>query len=374
MQIKANRAELIQKCSIIEHAMPRRSDISSLPCINGIHAEKKGNILTLTTNNLEMAIKTRMEVDGNGAGDSNDGTGATILNKKFIPVLKKLPDVEVELFVDEDSNRANIKCGKSEFNLSGMDAEEFPEFTETYKTWQTVKLDAKELLDIIDKTTYCVSADSGKQAFQGVLFFCKENKLICMSSDTYRLVRYAKEFSTDQSFRVLIPGKALSEVARIVMDDDGAITMYIGDSEVVFEHDDYTVSCRLFNSRDYPDLEHVFPKEAKTTLNASPALFGKILDRATLVADMDLCISINDGMMTVKAEEETGSMKEELSVEVMSGEELERVFFAPKFLLEPLRRFGGNGYLEIQFNGEFGPCIMQDENYKCLVLPIKKER
>ena len=365
MQIKINRNDLLDKLSVVEKALPGKSHFAP---VEGIYIKKESNTLSLCANNLEMFIRS---VDENVTGE---GEGATVLPKQFTQIVKQLPDSEVKITVK--GNRAEIVSGNSKFKLNCLDAEEFPMFGEDYKDnpfIPFIEFEGKTLKDLIIKTTFCVANHAGNPVFSGVLMVNNPDGegFVCVASDTYRLAWYEKvKINADEPFKILVPGKLLAEVGKIIKDDD-TVKVYITEKDLVFVVSEYVISIRLLEGR-YPNLSHIFPKEAETKIKVNGHDFTDTLNRAELVAEGHnrLCsLSITD-VLRVEAGSEIGKMNEELPVEV-EGEPLEQILINAKYVLDGVKAFDED--VNIEFNGMFGPVVMKEEGFKYLVLPIKKD-
>lgn len=360
MKFFVNRQELLKKLLVLERVLPSKAYIAAL---DGVYIKLEGQSLTLMTNNLEMAIKTTLQVEAEGQGE-------IVLDKKLFPIVQQLSGDEVKIEVADES--AVIKSGKSKFKLQGNDPEEFPEFITGYEDWTKVHFEGAELKNIIKKTSFCIAKEEGKITFTGILLQCSDNGLTCIGSDTFRLARYRKDFEAEAGFSMLMPGKLLIELGRI-LNDEQQVTVYAGNSQSVFVFEDYVASLRLLEN-NYPDITKAIPKESKTTVTANRQELLKLLSRADIVAKdayNTANISVADNVLKVHAEGLTGKMKDEMSV-TMENEEAEEVCFNIKFLQEGLKALDGKE-IELQFNGSLGPCMMIEEGYEYLVLPIKKE-
>ena len=371
MQIKTNCTNLLDKLSVVEKALPGRM---SMPAIDGIYLKKDNDNLVLCSNDLEIAIKAVLPLEQT-IGLETEENEHTVLPRKFIQVVKQLPDAQVEIAIED--NRAEIRSGQSKFTLMCANGDDFPEMvdSESYMTNPCIELKGAALKELIKKTTFCVSKDVGKAAFEGVLILHDgENKrTVCVSSDTYRLAWYEKlQIDSTESFRVLVPGRLLAEVGRIVNDDD-EITVYISDKEIIIVVGDYVISLRLLIER-YPDMAKVIPEQAKTHVKVNRQDFMDMVNRAELLAsgyNRMFGVSIANGCLKANASSEMGKMDEEAPAEV-SGDDLGQVLLNAKYMLDGLKAFDGDD-LTIEFNGAVGPVVMKNEGFKYLVLPIKKD-
>ena len=91
---------------------------SSIPALEGILLEA-GDILRLTGYNLETGIRTEVPAQIEKKGN------LVLSARLFGEIIRKLPDDVVSF--STEGYMVNIKCGMSEFNIMGIDPEEFPE-------------------------------------------------------------------------------------------------------------------------------------------------------------------------------------------------------------------------------------------------------
>ncbi len=361
MQITLNRINLLDRLSIIERGLPGKSHFAP---VEGIYMEQQGSNLTLMSNNLEMAVKTVIPV-------SNAGEGTTILPKRFVEIVKQLPADEVVITVKD--GRAEIKSGKANFKLNCMDAENFPLLDESYHSNPFIELGGELLRDMIGKTTFCAANDISKHVFQGVMISNDgEKSFTCIASDTYRLSFYEKlQLIPDKPFEVLIPGKMLNEIGRIIKDED-TVKVYISDKDMVFAVNDFVIFARLLDGK-YPDLGQAFPQKPETVITVDRQAFADTVNRARLLTERQsetIALSIAEDTLMIGSQSEEGKMSESLPVGV-EGELLEQILINGKFVSEGIKAFDGDE-LSIEFNGPFGAVVMKDEGFKYLVLPIKK--
>ena len=359
MQIVINRNKLVENLSVLEMALPGRI---SFALIEGVYMNREGDSLTLCANDLEMAIKLSTR-DAKG-----DGEGATVLPKKFVQIVKQLPDNEVKITIKDD--KAVIESGKSRFKLNCIDADEFPVLDDGYMGNPSFEIEGRAIKVMIRKVAFCVSADIDRPVFMGVHITNEEGVLSCMASDTYRLSWY-KNLKIDyaEPFEILVPGALLTKVGKIVNDDDN-VRVHIDSSELVFVTDDYVVSARLIDGK-YPDLKKALPKNPETQIVINKQALSDAINRARLVIGKQhdaVTLSIADDF-TIKAQSEIGKMSEELPI-AFKGNKLERIILNARFLLEGVKAIDGDK-IYIDFHDETGPAIIKETGFRYLVLPIK---
>jgi len=364
MQVTINRVDLLDWLSVIEKALPGKASIA---IIEGIYMSREGDSLTLCSNSLEMAIRLLSDDIG------GEGEGKVILPRRFIQIIKQLPGDVVKITVKD--NIANIKSDKSEFKLNCInDAGNFPLIDEGYIDNPFFEVDGQAFKEMIAKTTFCVG-NTGNHVFQSVCMSHNERKLTCMSSDTHRLAWYEKmQIDFPGPFEILVPGKILTEIGKIISNDDN-VKVYVDNAKLVFVIGDYIISLRLMDGK-FPALGHVFPAQYDTRVTVERQPLIDTLTRARLVANKQnetISLIIDDNTLAINSQSEMGKMNEELPISIegvnIESKPMEQLFINAKYLIEGVKVFD-NEELCIDFHGTVGAVVIRDEGFKYLALPI----
>lgn len=376
MHILSKKNILLENIKIVERAIPLKTLIQS---IDGILLEADKN-LTFTTNNLEMSI------EADDAESQVKQSGRVLLPFRFIDVLKQLPDEDIEIKMEENSYVTEIYSGKAKIFIYGTNADEFPKFTaeEEWSVWNCLEFSAAELRNILKKIIFAVSLEEGNPVFRGVLLELNEKGILSfISSDTYRMARYQIKLTDERKvnqFRLLIPGKSLNELYKIIENSEEIVKCFFSEREMIFIYKHFKISTRLLEN-NYPDLNHVFPPGFETKITVTRSEFEKMITRASLFAkgnNQMIMLQVHNQNIKIQAGSEMGRIDEDLISEHQEGNDLEEILFNVRYLLDPLRILEEET-LQIEFNGDSGPCIFkfegeiseETENYRYLTLPIK---
>lgn len=79
-----------------------------------------------------------------------------------------------------------ITSGHSEFNLSGLDPDQYPLLPEVSRD-DAIQLSVKVLKNIIAQTNFAVSTSETRPVLTGVNWLIQDNELICTATDSHRL-------------------------------------------------------------------------------------------------------------------------------------------------------------------------------------------
>ncbi len=378
MHVLAKCSSLLENLSIVERAIPVRT---TMPVINGILLQAREKSLFFASTNLDLSIES------SNSDVQIKREGSVVLPGKLVDILRQLPGEEVEISADPENNRTTVSSGKAVFFLYGMDHDEFPAFTppEEWQGWSHLTFDAEEFRQIFRRVIFAVSSDESKPPFRGILIEKNEHGVMtCLASDTYRMACLQKQMPAEKkgdSFRLLVPGKNLHELLRIMDRADGLVTVYFNEREIVFIYQYYTFISRLLEDR-YPNLINAFPAEYKTRIIVQASALEKTISRAALLAQSYnnmIALQIEDNLLKVKAGSEMGRMDDEMELISKEGDDLAEIMVNARYFIEPLRIMGKED-LKIDFNGYLGPCIFKSGSeeehflFRYLVLPIKIDK
>jgi DNA polymerase-3 subunit beta len=265
-----------------------------------------------------------------------------------------------------------------------MDPEDFPLVGfEKSPDQERIDYSAQDLKAMLKKITFAVSQDEGKPSFKGVLFEIDEdNNIFIIASDTYRLAHLKTTLKNKslQPLRMLIPGKALNEIMKIIDDSHESVECTYTDSDIIFYYKQFIIYSRLLENR-FPNLSSIFPSAYATKIKINAHLLEKAVARASLLAggyNHMISLQITEDALEIYSGSEVGRMNEKLPISNKEGDDLPEIMLNARYFLDPLRVIDDE-YVEIDFNGAYGPCIFNYQetiengiiNYRYLVLPIK---
>lgn len=381
MLLTVQQDKLCMYLSVVEKALPVKT---TLPILRGLLLDVGDDYLRLCANNLELGI----QVIDQDVGIKEKGS--VVLPDKIVDIVRQLPGDTVEIKMDNNNLRVEISSENSFFNLYGMDALEFPHFTEEaqWREWDGLSFIAADLKEIIKKVIFAVSHDEGRPLFRAVcLNFEESGKMTVIATDTYRLTRFQRFYRSTAALKplsLLIPGRTLNEIMKIIEDTDSEeIKCFFKENEIILKYRCFTFSSRLIEGK-FPDIDGVFPNSFKTRIKAARRDLEKLLQRAMLLSsgqNQMIMLQIKENYLQVHVSSDSGKMNEQLSLSEKEGDDLEGILLNARYLIEPLRIIGEEDVI-IEFNGPLGPCVFCldqqkdgfDNIYRYLVLPIKTEK
>ncbi len=363
MKIVCSKANLLNGVNTVSKAVPSKTTMSILECI--LVDASKGQI-TLTANDMELGIETVID------GEIIEKGIIALDAKIFLEMVRKLPDNEVMIETD-NSYKATITCEKAQFNIVGKSGEDFSYLPQIERS-ESICISQFTLREVIRQTIFSIADNFTNKILTGELFEINEDVLKVVSSDGLRIsLRKINLKNTYPAKKVIVPGKTLSEIAKILSGDtDKDVNIFFTDKHILFEFDNTTVVSRLIEG-EYLKIDNILAADYETKVRINKKEFQNCIDRSTLLIKegdkKPLILNILDEVMELKMNSVVGSLNEEIDITKM-GKDL-MIGFDPKFLMDALKVIDDEE-VEIKLLNSKAPCFIKDEeeNYTYLILPV----
>ena len=348
-----------------------------IPVLAGIKFELKKNKLTLTASDNDITIQT--VITANKEEDFKvEKEGNIIVQGKYIlDIVRKLPDKYINIEVI-DELKILIYTENSEFNLNGIDEDEYPNIN-LDESKKKLEIDNKTFKNIVNQTAFASSNEETKPVLTGINFNVVGNILECNSTDSYRLARKLVNLNkaSEENYNIVIPSHNIIEFSRILDDDESSIVeLHISNNKILFVYKNIKFQSRLINGT-YPNTSNLMPKESFLIINTKLNDLYNVIDRASiLTSDKEkniVTLETEGNLLILKSSsQEIGRVEEKMNI-VKNNEENIKISFSAKYMMEALKSFSTET-VEIHFVGEVRPIIVkssEDESLTQLVLPIR---
>ncbi|MFL2121378.1 DNA polymerase III subunit beta [Marinilactibacillus psychrotolerans] len=342
MKFTVNRIAFLKKLKDVQLAVSSRTTI---PILTGIKLVADSEGIKLTGSNSDISIETLISVQDEKATLRIEEEGSIVLQpaRFFSDIVNKLPD---ETFSVEVMDRVQtaIKSSSSSFLINGLDAANYPHLPEI-DTDQAFTLPVQLLKTIVKQTVIAVSSHESRPILTGVNLSLKEGKLKAVATDSHRLSQRVipLESAGDFSYNIVIPGKSLQELSRLLDDSLEEIIVAIAENQILFKTEDTHFYSRLLEG-NYPDTDRLIPENSSTQITLDAQVLLGAVERASLLSHegknnvVKLSVSKNELEITGNSPE-VGRVNENVSFTNIDGEEME-ISFNPDYLKAALNTFG----------------------------------
>ena len=355
------------------------SSKTTVPILTGIKIDVTNEGVSLTGSDQDITIQTFIPEEENGQQVMTiTATGSIVLQARmFNEIVRKLPTNEVEIEVTNGFATC-IRSGKSEFHLIGQEAIEYPLLPEVSDEEQFT-IPADLLKSIIRETVFAVATSESRPVLTGVNWDIQDGELICVATDSHRLARRKTKLEQLPSgvSSVVIPGKSLNELNKILEDSTNPVQIVMTNQQVLFKADNMLFFSRLLEG-NYPDTSRLIPESYQTNVTINGKSLLQAIDRASLLAREDRNNVVRFETLEGNAIEissnspEIGKVQEQIQVESLEGETL-KISFSAKYMMEALKAIDGQDVI-IQFTGAMRPFILRsvhDDAILQLILPVR---
>ena len=272
MKFTCEKSVLVNAISVASRTVAAKNAISAL---EGIYV-KAGMHLYLSGYNLETGITVTVPADISEEGE------CVMPARLFFDIIRKLPDEEVSVSVDEGF-KVSIRCGISSFTITAMSAEDYPELPDV-EFENAVKIPQRELRDLISGTIFSVSENQARPIHTGCLFEVADDSITVVAVDGYRLAlrRWKAEAPIGRTLKFVVPAAALKEAEKILGDTDETCTFFLGSKHILFTIGEATLVCRLLEG-EFLDWRRVLPQNQPIKLAVNVAKMTDSIERVGLI-------------------------------------------------------------------------------------------
>jgi len=366
MKIEIEKKDLISLISKTLNIVEKRN---TMPILVNILLEADQNKLKVFATDLEVSLTDSVPAKIIQAGKIG------ISAKNLFDFIKELSEGTIQL-IKKDNNWIEIKQGKFNSKIVGINAEEYPIFP-TYSGTSFIKIDADVLKDMIEKTIYSVSNDETRYHLNGVYFEQKDGGYIMVATDGHRLSLVKRNLTSTKNFLnngVIIPRKGLHEIKKLLELLGGEFEIAIDGAQLIVRHESTTLMIRLIEGK-YPNYSQFIPQKLTQKLTVKKDELVQSLKVVSPMANPKskaITLALTKGRMEITSNNpEMGDAKAELDVQY-SGKDI-KIGFNAKYIQDVLQSIHQDE-VEIEFNDNLSPGLMRphnDENYTCVVMPMR---
>ncbi len=354
MKVKIEK-NILENILIHAIAFLEKKDTSSIT--SHVYFAVEGNTLTLKATDYDIGfLVTTQEVEVHQEGKT------TANGRKLLDIVKILKNEKIELELLNDT--LYIKQGSSKFKLPSFSPEEFPTFP-TYQNKPSLTINSHQLISSLKKITPSIDNNNPKFELNGALIDIKENSINFVSTDTRRLAIVTLEDSqNNEELSIIIPKKAILEIQKLFFDD---ISMYYDETYLIIKSSQYTFFSKLINGK-FPEYSRIIPKETRNNLQLPKKEIIDALKQITTVSNDVKLTFYQNSIIFESLSDDNNEAKTELTYPT----NFENAFILAvnsRYILDFLNNINTPDFL-MGLNDSNHPFVLQDENFKTVVMPI----
>ena len=357
MKLTIDRAALLRALSHVQSVVERRNTI---PILSNVLIKAEDGVLSMTATDMDLEINESVAANVATSG------AITAPAHTLHDIVRKFPDSEVTIELNNEGTQITVSAGRSQFKLSCLPVADFPAIG-AGDLPQDFAVPAAELRALIDRTKFAMSTEETRYYLNGIYLHEAERDgvavLRAVATDGHRLARFEMplpEGATDMP-GIIIPRKAIQELRKLSDDAADTIKISLSESKIRFEFDHIVLTSKLIDGK-FPDYERVIPKGNDKIVECDPKTFTSAIDRVSTISDgksRAVKIALDGKMMTISASSaEAGSAKEQMEV---NGDTDIEIGFNAKYLLDITSQIEGEG-CRLTLADAASPTIIQDNS------------
>jgi DNA polymerase-3 subunit beta len=374
MNFEIDKREFLKGLGLMQSVAGRRT---TLPILSHILLEGEKDSLCLTGTDLETGIREEL------MARIHQGGKASVSAKKLFEIIKELPEETIHI-KKKENQWITIQCGKSVFNLAGLDPEEFPSLP-SYSDESFSEVSTHLIKEMIEKTVFAASNEESRYHLNGILISQSkkgEREILRMvATDGHRLSLLDRESQMIRGIEkgIIIPKKGVLEIKKIMGDRDGEEEMkvYFDQTHGFFKMGKSLMVIRLIDG-EFPEYEQVIPKgNDKRVLIEKGKMYASLRRVSTMASERveGIKFSVKNNSVELSSyHQDFGDAKEEVEVSY-EGPSLEMGFNA-RYLMEALSVMDKEEVV-MELKDEGSPGIIKPQsmtepsNQLCIIMPMR---
>jgi DNA polymerase-3 subunit beta len=373
MKVSCLQENLSKGLGIVGRAVSPRS---TLPVLGNVLLATDAGRLKLSATNLEVGINCWV-----GAKVEEEGA-TTVPARTFVDLVNALPPEQVDMELIVRTQTLNLRAGRSEANIKGIDAQEFP-IVPVPEGEDGIPVEADVLRTAVSQVAFAAATDDSRPILTGVLAKFEDAQLTLAAADGFRLSVRTIPLPQPVSdpFSIIIPARALTELGRISGEqkDPIIITVTPTRNQVLFQLTDIVLVSQLIDG-NFPDYRQIIPRECTTHTVVDTAAFLKACKTALIFARDAAHITrvhvkpgseLTPGHIVVSATSaETGDDVSEFDASI-EGEEIE-IAFNVKYMIDLLSVVGAP-QVALDTTTSSSPGVIRpvgDADYTHVIMPM----
>jgi len=341
MKVSCLQENLARGLAIVGRAVASRS---TLPVLSNIYVGTDNGRLKLAATNLEIGITCWI-----GAQVEEDGQ-TTVPSRVFTELVNSSPPERIDLTLNVRTQTLQVQCAHFQAQLKGIDATDFPIIPEAQHD-HVLRISPDTLREMVSQVTFAAASDETRPILTGVLTETHGSSITLASADGFRIsVRTASLAEpVEEDISVIIPARALQEVARIMGDQEEPVEISVTSNrnQVLFHMQNVDLVSQLIEG-NFPDYRQILPDSYVTQTVVDTGEFLRAIRRAHIFARdaanmvrLQIVGESEEGpahMRIVAEAAELGDNVEEIGASV-EGEDIEIAFNA-RYLIDVLSVVG----------------------------------
>lgn len=379
MKLTLERASLLAAIARAVRAVERRNTI---PILANVLLRAEGDTATIIATDLDIQISVVID------GAKVDAPGETTLPGHTLhDIVRKLPEGAQVSIEDDGQGQTTLKAGRSRFKLQSLPSSEFPDLAKVEDGFIFQLRDA-ELAAAIDRVAFAISTEETRYYLNGIYFHRHDPgmghgpvRLRMVATDGHRLSLASLPASEGNIGMpgVIIPRKAVGEIARLAGEGDGAdIEIEVSAHKMAIAAGGTRIVTKLIDGT-FPDYGRVIPQGGPIKAQMLASELAAAVDRVGTVSSEKgraIKCDFSEATLTVSvANPDAGDASDEVSATIEGGGPVGiTIGFNGRYVLDMLAAMKAKGPVEFTLTDPGSPAVVREvdgPDALCVLMPMR---
>lgn len=365
MKILTTRDNLLKPLQQVSGVVERRQ---TLPILANVLINAGNGKINITATDLEVEMKTTTVVE------CDSETDFTLPARKLLDICKALPE-EANIELNVESERVVIKSGRSRFTLGVLPANDYPSIEPTASSHR-FNVTQKLLKRLIEKTQFAMAIQDVRYYLNGLLLEMNQNQIRAVATDGHRLALSEADCSLDQDtgLQVILPRKAVLELARLLSDSDEQIEVDVSSNHIRFMMGETSFTSKLIDGK-FPDYQRVIPTNMDKEITADRDQLKQALMRTSILSNekyRGIRFQFTSGLLKLLAHNpEQEEAEDEMEIDYQGDELI--IGFNVGYLIEVLNVIDTES-VKLYLSDSNSSCLIQNkdsEQSRYVIMPMR---
>ena len=365
MNIKIDREVLLKPLSNVSGIVEKRH---ALPILSNLLIEGENGILKFTATDLEVQISLSIKTD------IKESFKTTIAARKLFDITRALPEKST-LDIKIEESKVIVKAKKSRFNLQTLQAKDYPVMVKNEGDAISFTVSQNQLKKLLKQVDFSMAQQDIRYYLNGLLFEVDGKKLNIVATDGHRLSFTSTDLNNSQEkTQTIIPRKTITELIKLMGDDEQPIMICITKNQVSFKFNDIDLITKVIDGK-FPDYSRVIPVGHTNSFDIDRLSLLSSMQRASILSNekyrgIRMVIEENN-LKLISSNSEKEQAEEELEIKY-SGTTID-IGFNVTYLIDVLVNIQFDK-LTFAFNDSSSSCLItipNNNDYKYVVMPMR---
>jgi DNA polymerase-3 subunit beta len=365
VKFQIKREALLQALHAVVEIVEKRQ---TMPIISHLLLKAHGETLTLTSTDQELELCTQASIQPEEEGL------ATIPARKLFDICRQLPK-QSQMSFSLTKERLTLQSGRSRFIFTSFAADKFPHLDEI-RSDRKLTVPKQNLRQLLERTHFAMAQQDVRYYLNGLLLEVRSDKLRAVATDGHRLALsdIFQPIEIKEEIQVIAPRKAITELRRLLNDDEDSIEITFSENHLQFNIDQIRFTTKLIDGR-FPDYQRVIPENNNKRLTGNRESIYQALTRTAILSNekfRGVRLRLEGSTLKLQAQNpEREEAEEEMEVDY-DGSSLE-IGFNVNYLIDALTVMEGKEFIMDMSTSDASSLLWEkgDESSRFVVMPMR---